>query len=329
MESIKFSNGEIITNLEERIREYCRVEIYFGYDDQHDVNNIITLQNIKAANRLFARIGQEVKDRIIGSQIIEDLLVPIENIELGSLNDYSWREYKEKIRCLLKEFCSIKGVGLAVATKILHIKRPRLIPILDAFVVKFLNDTDLQFINDKRELADIGIRVIDLIRHDINSNWEVFEIIQSKLSDLPIKLEKVRLNDILIWSIEKWDVRRNLNAPYGKPMILENNNLRGVIKTSASKSNEFEIKDAIPPHYREILTLDEFRNIRRKGVGIIVITDIANPTRMHRTICERLKEENFITKVLKNKCRNGHYYWMDSIEFARKNWDAKFCTDCI
>lgn len=42
MSKIKLSNGMVINNPEDRIREYCRVEIYDGYDDCHEVNNAIT-----------------------------------------------------------------------------------------------------------------------------------------------------------------------------------------------------------------------------------------------------------------------------------------------
>ncbi len=48
---IELSNDAFITNPEERIREYCRVEVYRGYDDGHDVTDTITVENIRAANR--------------------------------------------------------------------------------------------------------------------------------------------------------------------------------------------------------------------------------------------------------------------------------------
>ena len=56
MAEIRLSNGFVITNAEERIRAYCGVEVYRGYDDCHDPGNTVTPDTIRAANRLYARI---------------------------------------------------------------------------------------------------------------------------------------------------------------------------------------------------------------------------------------------------------------------------------
>ncbi|NQS88674.1 hypothetical protein HQ584_02645 [Patescibacteria group bacterium] len=217
MSKIKLCNGVVINDPEDRIREYCRVEIYYGYDDCHEVNNAITQCNIDAANKLFARISKMVAERIIQSENIRNTLTVIDDKELGEINKEEWRNCKEKLYNLLISFCSIKGVGIAVATKILHLKRPKLIPILDSFVVKFLLGIDTQNVWDKQHLIETGIKATEIIREDIRENWEDFITLQEKLSDLPILLEKVRLYDILVWSTEKWDIRGNLTAPYRKP----------------------------------------------------------------------------------------------------------------
>jgi hypothetical protein len=214
---IQLSNGTVISNAEERIREYCRVEIYSGYDDCHDVNNVITRENVKVANRLFARVGNVVAEKIIQSDSIRNALATIDNIELGEISEENWKDYKNKLYRLLESFCSIKGVGIAVATKILYLKRPKLIPILDSFVIKFLLGMDVVNIQNKQRLVDIGVRAIDVIREDMRGNSEAFTELQKRVSDLPIPLEKVRLYDILVWSTEKWDRRGDLSAPYGKP----------------------------------------------------------------------------------------------------------------
>ena len=82
-------------------------------------------------------------------------------------------------------------------------------------------------------------------------------------------------------------------------------------------------------NWKEIKTLEEFREIVRKNEGYIVITDIANTNKIHRPSCRWVREEYFEERVIKNKCRNGHYYWTNNIKFAQKKWGAKVDPACI
>lgn len=43
---------------ESRIREYCAIEIYRGYDDRHNINDVISQKDIDAANNLYAMIDR-------------------------------------------------------------------------------------------------------------------------------------------------------------------------------------------------------------------------------------------------------------------------------
>lgn len=330
MTEIKLSNGTVISNLEERIREYCRVEIYHKYDDCHDVNNIITLKNIDAANKLYARISKTVAERVIQSESIRNTLAVIDNKEMGEINKENWKDYKEKLYHLLLSFCSIKGVGIAVATKILHLKRPKLIPILDSFVVKFLLEIDIQDIN-KRYLPEIGIKSIDMIREDIMRNLEAFTILQERLSDLSIPLSKVRLYDILVWSTEKWIIRGYLTAPYGRPKVpmMVNSSVHFSNTQQEYSGGDTDVMNEVGANWREIKTLEEFREGMKKGEGYVVITDTANPNKVHKPSCPWVKEEYFEEKVVQNKCRNGHYYWTDKIDFAKKKWGAEVHPTCV
>ena len=249
----------------------------------------------------------------------------IDDRALGEISEKEWRDYRGKLYHLLLSFCSIKGVGIAVATKILHLKRPKLIPILDSFVVKFLTGIDVQNVWDKLYLAEIGVKTIDVIRKDIQTNLEAFTQLQKNLSDLPIPLSIVRLYDILVWSTEKWDIRGDLTAPYGKPKAALRTSSFARYPTTRCDTDRNEAE----ANWKEIETLEEFREIVRKNEGYIVITDIANTNKIHRPSCRWVREEYFEEKVIKNKCRNGHYYWTNNIKFAQKKWGAKVDPTCI
>ena len=212
-----FVNGTRIGNAEERIREYCDIEIYRGYDDCHSINDTITIDDINAANILYAgidRFDHMESQRILRCVSVSPLLRRIEDVDLGNQSSTEWSGMKERIRPLLSEFLSIQGVGLAKAMKILHLKRPRLFPILDAFVIKFLTGIDISGISKDR-LFDIGMKALDISRSDIINNLEAFDDLQRKLTNLPIPLTTVRMYDILCWTTEKWVVRGNKHAPYG------------------------------------------------------------------------------------------------------------------
>ncbi len=80
----------------------------------------------------------------------------------------------------------------------------------------------------------------------------------------------------------------------------------------------------------EITTLDNFRQIVKGGHGYIIITDIASPNKIHKLkpLCPWVTEENFKTKVIENKCRNGHYFWAGDLESPKNECKASGCGWC-
>lgn len=208
-------NGKILSSLEERVREYCNVEIYDGYDNCHSVNNKISPKDIKAANFIGGRISKIEAEEIVNSANIQRILSLIDNAEIYTPFESG---LKKNLLDLYYSFCSIKGVGIAKTTKILHLKRPKITPILDSFVINYLFNIGIQNISDKLYLAELGLDFTEKIWQNITNNREVLEKLSFKLKDLPILLTTVRIYDILIWTTEKWDERKIISAPYGKPV---------------------------------------------------------------------------------------------------------------
>ena len=210
----------IFENPESRIREYCEIKVYRSYDDKHSVDNNISNEDIEAANNLFAMIGRydktESKQLLIQSSNISKILSAIPNTDLPGIPDTEWLELRAKIKKLFMLLLSIRGIGLAKTTKILHLKRPKLIPVLDSFVIKFLLDVDISEIEKTRQVA-IGLNALDQVRNLIRTQRTAFEQLVKKTSNLPIPLTTVRLFDILCWTAEKWDIRGANKAPYGTP----------------------------------------------------------------------------------------------------------------
>lgn len=203
-----------------RIQEYCAIEIYAGYDDKHNINNEISKRDIDAANKLYAMIDRydkgESRRLLRHSSSISTLLSAIPDTSLLTIVSEEWLKLRRNIRKLLAEFLSIKGIGLAKTTKILHLKRPSLFPVLDSLLIAFLlqiNISDVQ----KRAQLDIGLRALEEAQRIMMKQKPEFERLSEQTTSLPIPLTPVRIFDILCWTAEKWDIRGKLNAPYGVP----------------------------------------------------------------------------------------------------------------
>jgi hypothetical protein len=98
----------------------------------------------------------------------------------------------------------------------LHLKRPNLFPILDSFVIKLLLNADIPDVEKGLQLG-IGLQALERTREIMTEQEAAFTELVNQTQDLPIALTPVRLFDILCWTAEKWDIRRNLTAPYGTP----------------------------------------------------------------------------------------------------------------
>jgi len=230
---------------ESRIREYCAIEIYRGYDDRHSVDDIVSARDIESANNLYAMIDRydstESRRLLSHSDKIRETLAGVPNKDIFAMSLNEWAAVREKIKALLAELLSIKGIGLAKATKILHLKRPNLFPVLDSFVIKFLLSIDISDLEKTRQL-EIGLGALESAREIMIRQEGAFTGLVDRTRDLPIRLTAVRIFDILCWTTEKWDLRRSLIAPYGTPHKSLLHSLRHM-ETTESVSPKVKVKE--------------------------------------------------------------------------------------
>ncbi|MEC5231980.1 hypothetical protein [Bacillus licheniformis] len=79
----------------------------------------------------------------------------------------------------------------------------------------------------------------------------------------------------------------------------------------------------------KILSVEEFKKIKRNGVGYVVIIDKPNATcTLHRSNCPHVDQKNFFQKVIENKEVNGSYYSFEDKLSALNELDAKECLVC-
>lgn len=102
------------------------------------------------------------------------------------------RGRREAVRTLLNDMCSISGVKRAIATKILHKKRPNLIPIIDSVVLDFYAN------NNKASTTDV---IFDELRHDLIENATALKWLsdQANESSPSMVLTPLRLLEMIVW----------------------------------------------------------------------------------------------------------------------------------
>jgi hypothetical protein len=330
------SNGAVFYRPEERIREYCTIEVYRdigyrgGYDDHHSMTNVVTEDDLEAADNLHAHMSSVDRRRIRGNPEIPSRLAVVRDAELGEVSDKEWESVKAVVRPLLAEFLSIPNVKLAKTMKVLHLKRPHLFPILDSFVVKFLTGNDLEEnLFSEEELLQIAITSFETARTDIVTDRATFHELETRLSDLPTPLTAVRIYDILCWTQEKWVNRWDTSAPRGTASV---SLAQGPGPQAELPPSSLPLKDLTehlskPQPQGEIATLREFRQIVSRAEGVIVITG-SSPPRAHWPLCDLLTHDRFNLNVVLNEGGSGRYYWRGSLTEARREFGAVPCKKC-
>jgi hypothetical protein len=188
-----------------KIIKYCGpldnggVAAYEGYDKfvvEHD--NSLSPLDILLANNIGARLTGEDFVRIWGKsgEISEHLANMPKDVDLSdpSLDHEDfWKGLKE-----LFKTCRCKGVSYSKITKILHKKRPRLIPIVDYDIVahRYLDDSWL----GASDIAEYLVAATQHIRGDVIRNERTLTAIKARLwNEEKIDLTLLRIFDILLY----------------------------------------------------------------------------------------------------------------------------------
>jgi len=94
--------------------------------------------------------------------------------------------------------CIRPYIALARATKVLHLKRPRLFPVLDELVVEVMG-VNLPGDAKPEGRIEVAARVTDAIRREGRRNIKALRRIQDELNNDGVQLSLVRILDITLW----------------------------------------------------------------------------------------------------------------------------------
>lgn len=130
---------------------------------------------------------------------ISKLLADVSKYSLDEVDDSSWEMMRPKVEELLSYSVDgspskVKGMSRSFLTKALHPYARGFLPILD--------DRAVPDAYGKRRPAEY----VDMVRRDMRNSRELLTNLQEQLRDRGVRLSRVRIFDILLWT--RWRQRQ-------------------------------------------------------------------------------------------------------------------------
>ena len=106
---------------------------------------------------------------------------------------------------IVHEAAQVDGVAIAVATKILHRKRPHLIPMLDSVLVKHYlqlpQERELPLrLYDKGGMGEVAADLLEATRVDVTEARVELDALRDELASEGFRVTRVRILDALLWT---------------------------------------------------------------------------------------------------------------------------------
>ena len=155
--------------------------------------------DIQALNRTMrARTPHAAWESQLGRPLAWLAAVPAD-LDLIEASDAEWEAIGggELVRAAL-EATVVRGIGVAVATKLLHLKRPRLFPVLDSLVAQMLGAPLAGDGPTKMRVAQ-AMRLVAHLRREGRRNLDDLRQLQRDLDAVGIERSLVRILDAVLW----------------------------------------------------------------------------------------------------------------------------------
>jgi hypothetical protein len=164
-----------------------------GYDDlagRGDRDRVTRADIVAINTTMRARSPHHVWEALIGAAEPQAWLLVLDPTwGLVELDDDIWQE---KARPAVEHALTgaiAPGRGLSVATKVLHLKRPRMFPVLDSLVLQQLGVTD----------SVPTMKVMDHLRAEGRRNLDALVSVQANVAK-QYDRSLVRILDVLLWT---------------------------------------------------------------------------------------------------------------------------------
>ncbi len=159
----------------------------------------IELEDVIAMNRTMrARSPHRVWQAILAAET-PWLSRVSPDLDLLELDDDQWSaaDGDELIRAALTATLG-PGRGMAVATKLLHYKRPRLFPLLDRFVAEMFG-MSIPDVGKQHERVEAAVRLTSAIRSEGRRNLDALRSIRDLLAQDATQRSLIRIFDAIVW----------------------------------------------------------------------------------------------------------------------------------
>ncbi|HEY3374928.1 MAG TPA: DUF6308 family protein [Candidatus Aquicultor sp.] len=141
----------------------------------------------------------------------------LEQVDAGwHLTDEAASEYEVRFKALLTEMLTVNGIGSPIAIKILHKKRPNLIPVVERIVAQFYLGWSLTSQDNVQQVESASSIIFNHFRNDLvlDSNQAAIAKIQNRISsgDNGFSLTDVRILELAIWLLSDTAGPGKINA---------------------------------------------------------------------------------------------------------------------
>lgn len=160
----------------------------------------IEIADVQALNRTMrARSAHARWADLVDRELVWLREIPLD-LDLIETDDDGWAAARgdELVRAALSGVIA-HGRGASVATKLLHLKRPRLFPILDALVVDLLGRSAPEAAATQRRVGEEAARVVVHLRREGRRNVDALRAIQERLAAEGYQRSLVRILDAALW----------------------------------------------------------------------------------------------------------------------------------
>jgi hypothetical protein len=158
---------------------------------------------------MMARVKFDDWRRFMSPNLVPHLDEVPKDVDLIDSSNGDYATAREAVRRMYEVLCSNVAITDMAASKICFLKRPRLIPISDTYVRKFLLGPDGPIMpadpSRGEKYADRGLKVMDAIRSIGHLNSETLQTLHDYACALDVFGErawfsKARIVDIVLWT---------------------------------------------------------------------------------------------------------------------------------
>ncbi len=158
-------------------------------------DDTLTEQDVRTANRIIARMGApEITAILSRREQVEAALAAIPTDASLTSAVIPWRALGDLYQALE----GLPRIGLPRITKVLHKKRPALIPILDSVVEQYLIGVGGPV---GGTIAERAVRLTQHYKSELDATIDVLQCVKSALAQRSVNLTECRLLDVYVWAL--------------------------------------------------------------------------------------------------------------------------------